>query len=36
MIQGPAASALTLIMKYHLKAKEELWNLKYFTIAKIY
>jgi hypothetical protein len=35
MIQGPAASALTLIMKY-LKAKEELWNLKYFTIAKIY
>jgi hypothetical protein len=35
MIQGPAASALTLIMKY-LKAKEELLNLKYFTIAKIY
>jgi hypothetical protein len=28
--------ALPFTLKKHLKAKEELWKLKYFTIAKIY
>jgi hypothetical protein len=28
--------ALTFTLKKYLKAKEELWKLKYFTIAKIH
>jgi len=30
------ALPLIYIKKKHFKAKEELWKLKYFTIAKIY
>jgi hypothetical protein len=29
------ALPLKIYIKNYLKAKEELWNLKYFTIAKI-
>jgi hypothetical protein len=28
--------ALPFTLKKHVKAKEELWKLEYFTIAKIY
>jgi hypothetical protein len=28
--------ALPFTLKKHLKAKEDLWKLKYFTIANIY
>jgi hypothetical protein len=32
---GVSRCGLAIYVKKHLKAKEELWKLKYFTIAKI-
>jgi hypothetical protein len=29
-------SGLAIYIKEHLKAEEELWKLKYFTMSKIY
>jgi serine protease inhibitor len=32
---GPTVQATLVYIKKYLKAKDELWKLKYFTIAKI-
>jgi hypothetical protein len=34
-VRGVSHYGLAIYTKQHLKAKEELWKLKYFTIAKI-
>jgi hypothetical protein len=34
--RGVSHYGLAIYIKKYLKAKEELWKLKYFTIAKIY
>jgi hypothetical protein len=35
LTRGAALCGLAIFIKNYVKAKEELWKLKYFTIAKI-